>query len=50
MEVRYCPACGAEELDIEVVGEFDEILDVYCMSCGWSGEISPDHLQVGDEE
>lgn len=44
MEVRFCPACGASGLDVEVVGEFDELLDVYCPECGWSGEISPDHL------
>lgn len=44
MDVRFCPACGASGLDVEVVGEFDELLDVYCPECGWSGEISPDHL------
>jgi len=47
--IRFCPACGAEGLDVEVVGEFDELADVYCPACGWSGEISPDHLQVDEE-
>lgn len=49
MDVRFCPACGAVGLDIEVVGEFDKILDCYCTECGWSGEISPDHLHVDEE-
>jgi len=48
VDVRFCPACGASDLDVEIVGEFDELLDCYCPECGWSGEISPDHLHLDD--
>ena len=42
---KHCPKCGStnihnQELELDSVSE--ELYDVYCRDCGWSGYISPD--------
>jgi len=47
---KYCPNCGAELVDIiDTYEEHDNgtitiVYDVYCVVCGWSGDISPDSV------
>ena len=48
MYVRYCPGCGARELNKQEVGPATPSdtsnlgYDVYCRVCEWSGDILPD--------
>lgn len=51
MEPKYCPRCGAADLDVVEVGDGEyAVYDVFCRDCGFSGDISPDILFSDEEE
>ena len=42
---KRCPNCGSTNIhnqELESGRRFEELYDVYCRDCEWSGDISPD--------
>jgi hypothetical protein len=51
MKTKHCPDCGsARPLSVQtqsnwfITGEVTVSFDVYCDTCGWSGDVYPDAL------
>lgn len=46
-EPLYCPRCGIAELNAVMLGSDDEGYSWDCAcSCGWTGDISPDEVNL----
>ena len=42
---KHCPKCGSTNIhnqELEPSNDLEELYDVYCRDCEWSGYISPD--------
>jgi len=42
---KHCPNCGSTNIhnqELEPSNDLEELYDVYCRDCEWSGDISPD--------
>ena len=42
---KHCPKCGSTNIhnqELEPSNDLEELYDVYCRDCEWSGDISPD--------